>query len=113
MTRGYVIFQFLATFCVILSRASGESDEDVSTDLYMIEGKVFPWENGATPEWQLMTHVMANGGEFYGFLRFILNFYFYYFINCFCFSITLFFFFFFQGRWYIYYLKCSFGILYC
>lgn len=46
-----------------------ENDEDVSTDLYVIEGKVFPWENGASNGWQLITHVMANGGEHYGFLR--------------------------------------------
>lgn len=46
-----------------------ENDEDASTDLYVIEGKVFPWENGAPSGWQLMTHVMANGGEHYGFLR--------------------------------------------
>ncbi|XP_076244945.1 ER membrane protein complex subunit 7 [Calliopsis andreniformis] len=48
---------------------TAENDEDISTDLYVIEGKVFPWENGGSNGWQLMTHVMANGGEHYGFLR--------------------------------------------
>lgn len=48
---------------------TAENDEDTSTDLYVIEGKVFPWENAASNGWQLMTHVMANGGERYGFLR--------------------------------------------
>ncbi|XP_066591414.1 endoplasmic reticulum membrane protein complex subunit 7 [Prorops nasuta] len=47
----------------------GESEEDVSTDLYVIEGKVFPWESAPPNGWQLMTHIMANGGEHYGFLR--------------------------------------------
>ncbi|XP_032690974.1 ER membrane protein complex subunit 7 [Odontomachus brunneus] len=46
-----------------------EHEEDTSTDLYVIEGKVFPWDNTASTGWQLMTHVMANGGEHYGFLR--------------------------------------------
>ncbi|XP_029162135.1 ER membrane protein complex subunit 7-like isoform X2 [Nylanderia fulva] len=46
-----------------------EHEEDPSTDLYVIEGKVFPWDNTASSGWQLMTHVMANGGEHYGFLR--------------------------------------------
>lgn len=46
-----------------------EHEEDPSTDLYVIEGKVFPWDNAASNGWQLMTHVMANGGEHYGFLR--------------------------------------------
>lgn len=46
-----------------------ENDEDSSSDLYVIEGKVFPWKNSGDSSWQLMTHVMANGGEYYGFLR--------------------------------------------
>lgn len=46
-----------------------EHEEDTSTDLFVIEGKVFPWDNAASTGWQLMTHVMANGGEHYGFLR--------------------------------------------
>ncbi|KAH0951832.1 hypothetical protein HN011_000006 [Eciton burchellii] len=48
---------------------SAQHDEDMSTDLYAIEGKVFSWDNTASNGWQLMTHVMANGGEHYGFLR--------------------------------------------
>jgi len=48
-----------------------EHEEDTSTDLFVIEGKVFPWDNAASTGWQLMTHVMANGGEHYGFLRYI------------------------------------------
>lgn len=55
-----------------------EHEEDVSTDLYVIEGKVFPSDNAAPTGWQLMTHVMANGGEHYGFLRL------YAFLTCLC-----------------------------
>lgn len=45
-----------------------EGEEENSTDLYVIEGKVFPWEI-APQGWQLSTHVMANGGEHFGYLR--------------------------------------------
>ncbi|KAL7294155.1 hypothetical protein TKK_0012179 [Trichogramma kaykai] len=55
--------------CFFLSSSYAETEEDTSTDLYVIEGKVFGWENSANSGWQLMTHVMANGGEHYGFLR--------------------------------------------
>ncbi|XP_043498620.1 ER membrane protein complex subunit 7 [Polistes fuscatus] len=54
---------------LISDHINAEHEEDQSTDLYVIEGKVFPWENTASSGWQLMTHVMANGGEHYGFLR--------------------------------------------
>ncbi|KAK0088843.1 hypothetical protein PV325_010440 [Microctonus aethiopoides] len=67
--RVKIIFAFLAFFSAIINGTFGENDDDSSTDLYVIEGKVFPWENVAPPGWQLMTHVMANGGEYYGFLR--------------------------------------------
>ncbi|KAL6425403.1 hypothetical protein ACFW04_009533 [Cataglyphis niger] len=62
----YLIFIF-ANLCE--QYVIAEHEEDVSTDLYIIEGKVFPWDNAASSGWQLMTHVMANGGEHYGFLR--------------------------------------------
>lgn len=63
---------FLSLFVLAVSYeryAIAEHEEDTSTDLYMIEGKVFPWDNIASTGWQLMTHVMVNGGEHYGFLR--------------------------------------------
>lgn len=63
----FVIFLVLSLFS---SHTFAEIDEDTSTDLYVIEGKVFPWENSANTGWQLMTHVMANGGEHIGFLRY-------------------------------------------
>ncbi|XP_076661137.1 ER membrane protein complex subunit 7 [Halictus rubicundus] len=67
----YKVAIFLVFIIVSISDkyVSAENDEEVSTDLYVIEGKVFPWENKAPNGWQLMTHVMVNGGEHYGFLR--------------------------------------------
>ncbi|XP_014204652.1 ER membrane protein complex subunit 7 [Copidosoma floridanum] len=65
---GYV-FAIFIVLSLFSSRTLAEIDEDTSSDLYVIEGKVFPWENAANSGWQLMTRVMANGGEHYGFLR--------------------------------------------
>lgn len=42
-------------------------------ELYTIEGKVFPPDNlvgvGSIGNWQIQTRVLANGGEYLGFLR--------------------------------------------
>ena len=65
-----VIFAIFLVLSFFSEHIFAENDEDTSTDLYVIEGKVFPWDNSAANTgWQLMTHVMANGGEHYGFLR--------------------------------------------
>ncbi|KYN04626.1 PREDICTED: ER membrane protein complex subunit 7 [Cyphomyrmex costatus] len=64
------ILYLLVIFANLCERyVIAEHEEDTSTDLFVIEGKVFPWDNVASTGWQLMTHVMANGGEHYGFLR--------------------------------------------
>ncbi|XP_012527225.1 ER membrane protein complex subunit 7 [Monomorium pharaonis] len=67
MRRILCLLVILANLCEQYVKA--EHEEDGSTDLFVIEGKVFPWDNAASTGWQLMTHVMANGGEHYGFLR--------------------------------------------
>ncbi|XP_043472267.1 ER membrane protein complex subunit 7 [Leptopilina heterotoma] len=63
------VFLIFATFFAITNYVFCNDSEEASTDLYVIEGKVFPSENAGNSGWQLMTHVMANGGEHYGFLR--------------------------------------------
>ncbi|KAF7997847.1 hypothetical protein HCN44_009245 [Aphidius gifuensis] len=65
----YLYFTILVVISCITNVISLENDDDPSSDLYMIEGKVFPWKNSGDSSWQTMTHVMANGGEYYGFLR--------------------------------------------
>ncbi|XP_001605162.1 ER membrane protein complex subunit 7 homolog [Nasonia vitripennis] len=69
MDQTRCVFAIFLVLSLFSSHTFAESEEDTSTDLYVIEGKVFPWENAANTGWQLMTHVMANGGEHYGFLR--------------------------------------------
>lgn len=64
-----IVYLFLLVVNILGKRVTAENEEDASTDLYTIEGKVFPWETSPSSGWQLMTHVMANGGEHYGFLR--------------------------------------------
>ncbi|EFN72729.1 UPF0480 protein C15orf24-like protein [Camponotus floridanus] len=64
-----ILYLFLIFVNLCGQYVIAEHEEDASTDLYVIEGKVFPWDNAASSGWQLMTHVMANGGEHYGFLR--------------------------------------------
>lgn len=71
MMHKIAIFLFFIIISISNKYVIAENDDDISTDLYVIEGKVFPWENGGPNGWQLMTHVMANGGEHYGFLRYI------------------------------------------
>ncbi|XP_012263935.1 ER membrane protein complex subunit 7 homolog [Athalia rosae] len=62
------LISVLLIFCQI-NDTFAENEEEVSSDLYVIEGKVFPPENAVLNGWQLMTHVMVNGGEHFGYLR--------------------------------------------
>lgn len=64
-----IIYSIFLVISLLSSSTFAENDEETSTDLYVIEGKVFPWENAVNTGWQLMTHVMVNGGEHYGYLR--------------------------------------------
>lgn len=66
-----LFIKLVSTFLILfqISNVLGDNDEEISTDVYVIEGKVFPPENSILNGWQLMTHVMANGGEHFGYLR--------------------------------------------
>lgn len=72
MSYKMALFVQLLTIFLIscqISNVIGDNDEEISSDRYVIEGKVFPPENTVLNGWQLITHVMANGGEHYGYLR--------------------------------------------
>jgi hypothetical protein len=42
--------------------------DDVTTEVYSVEGKVFP-PDSYTGNWQVATRVLVNGGDFVGFLK--------------------------------------------
>jgi hypothetical protein len=43
--------------------------DDVTTEVYSVEGKVFPPDSHVTSNWQVATRVLVNGGDFVGFLK--------------------------------------------
>jgi len=43
--------------------------DEVTTEIYSVEGKVFPPDSYATSNWQASTRVLMNGGDFVGFLK--------------------------------------------
>lgn len=43
--------------------------DEVTTELYSVEGKVFPPDSHVTSNWQVSTRVFMNGGDFVGFLK--------------------------------------------
>lgn len=46
-----------------------EIEEENSSDVYIIEGKVFPPDVYNPGPWQANTRVMVNGGDYIGFLK--------------------------------------------
>ncbi|XP_063244240.1 ER membrane protein complex subunit 7 homolog [Bacillus rossius redtenbacheri] len=56
-------------FLTMLSSATSD-DFELSTDTYGIEGKIFPPETyGTNGNWQSLTRILVNGGEYLGFLK--------------------------------------------
>jgi len=47
----------------------GQKELDTTQELYSIEGKVHPPDGVSGKSWYTQTRIMANGGEFLGFLR--------------------------------------------
>ncbi|XP_030753434.1 ER membrane protein complex subunit 7 [Sitophilus oryzae] len=60
-------------FLFILSVVSGETslEEDVGSSRYVIEGRVFPLSDyqSTNGNWQSVTRIHVNGGEFIGFVK--------------------------------------------
>lgn len=64
----------LLRFTVILfvlgfAHAVQSERDEVTTELYSVEGRVFPPESHVTSNWQVSTTVLMNGGDFVGFLK--------------------------------------------
>lgn len=67
-----ILNNILIFFVIICSAYTLETslEEDVDTNRYVIEGKVFPPDMPYTPDkWQANTHLQLNGGEYFGFIR--------------------------------------------
>jgi hypothetical protein len=60
------------TFIVILlgfAHVVQSEVDEVTTEIYSVEGKVFPPDSYVTNNWQISTRVLVNGGDFVGFLK--------------------------------------------
>ncbi|PSN56581.1 ER membrane protein complex subunit 7 [Blattella germanica] len=73
MAKAYVLCRS-TLICLIINLlgfvhfAQSEIDE-TTTETYTVEGKVFPPDSYATSNWQSLTRVLVNGGDFVGFLK--------------------------------------------
>lgn len=65
-------FLFSFTLIVILLGfahvVQSEADE-VTTETYIVDGKVFPPDSYIASNWQISSRVLVNGGDFVGFLK--------------------------------------------
>jgi hypothetical protein len=56
-------------FVVGFTHAVHSDIDEVTTELYSVEGKVYPADSHAASNWQVSTRVFMNGGDFVGFLK--------------------------------------------
>jgi hypothetical protein len=61
-------FIFVVILLGLSHTVQSEVDE-VTTEIYSVEGKVFPPESYVTSNWHVATRVLVNGGDFVGFLK--------------------------------------------
>ena len=46
-----------------------QRDLEPNLDVYTIEGRVFPPDGASSSSWYSQTRILANGGEYIGYLR--------------------------------------------
>lgn len=56
-------------FVLGFSNAVQPEGDEVTTELYSVEGRVFPPDSHVTSNWQASTRVFMNGGDYLGFLK--------------------------------------------
>jgi hypothetical protein len=67
---GNSLLNFIFILILLGSAHAVHSEVDeVTTESYSVEGKVFPPDSYVTSNWQISTRVLVNGGDFVGFLR--------------------------------------------
>ena len=68
--RGNALLHFtVIVFVIGFAHAVQSEGDEVTTELYSVEGRVFPPESHITNNWQVSTRVFMNGGDFLGFLK--------------------------------------------
>lgn len=67
---GSAVLNFIAVVILLWLAHTVRSElDDVATEVYSVEGKVFPPDSYGTSNWQVSTRVLVNGGDFVGFLK--------------------------------------------
>jgi hypothetical protein len=56
-------------FVLGFAHAVQSEGDEITTELYSVEGRVFPPDSHVTSNWQVSTRVYMNGGDFVGFLK--------------------------------------------
>lgn len=61
----FTVFVFVLGF----AHAVQSEGDEITTELYSVEGRVFPPDSHVSSNWQVSTRVYMNGGDFVGFLK--------------------------------------------
>ena len=73
MALAYVLqrnqFIYLSVIFLSLVHIALSEFDEATTEIYTVEGKVFPPDAYATSNWQSVTRVLVNGGDYIGFLK--------------------------------------------
>jgi len=70
VTRVNALLRFIVIVFVLgFAHAVHSEGDEVATELYSVEGRVFPPESHVTSNWQVSTRVFMNGGDYLGFLK--------------------------------------------
>lgn len=63
------VFIYLNVILLSLVHIVFSELDEATTEIYTVEGKVFPPDSYVTSNWQSMTRILVNGGDYIGFLK--------------------------------------------
>ncbi|XP_069702303.1 ER membrane protein complex subunit 7 homolog [Periplaneta americana] len=69
MLKLTALFNISLIFLSIFIHTAYSEVDEVTADVYSVEGKIFPPDSYVTSNWQSLTRVLVNGGDFIGFLK--------------------------------------------
>ena len=64
-----LLYFTVIVFVLGFAHAVQSEGDEITTELYSVEGRVFPPDSHVTSNWQVSTRVYMNGGDFVGFLK--------------------------------------------